>query len=227
MLSSAVKRAAAQITSVKPMKTRADKERRLAAWLHQLSERLTGARNHVLAVQCRPGSVAHHISQTSTELLERALAQLDQAGEILAHLQKALDAPAPSDNRESRCYRVCFMNRFARGRNMITACQRAIVISSAVSREAAIEVAKQRFAELEGIPNWQIRASFIEAGRSKTPPLGAKRTSNAAAIARPTGTHPSECGSGARCRWTTNHPAPEQASTRSAEEGGCLSMDQI
>jgi hypothetical protein len=57
------------------------------------------------------------------------------------------------------------MNRFARGRNTITACQRSIVISSAESREAAIEVAKQRFAELEGIPNWQIRASFTEAGR--------------------------------------------------------------
>ena len=147
------------------MKMRADKESRLAAWLHQLSERLTAARNDALAARCQPGSLAHHISRASTELLERALAQLDQAGEILLHLQKALDAPAPSDNREGRCYRVCFMNRFARGRNTITACQRRIVISSAESCEAAIEVAKQRFAELEGIPNWQIRASFIEAGR--------------------------------------------------------------
>lgn len=33
----------------------------------------------------------------------------------------------------------------------------------AVSCEAAIEAAKQRFTELEGIPNWQIHASFIEA----------------------------------------------------------------
>jgi hypothetical protein len=146
------------------MKMRADKESRLTAWLHQLSERLTAARNDVLAAQCQPGSVAHHISWASTELLERALAQLDQAGEILAHLQKALDAPAPSDDREGRCYRVCFMNRFARGKNTITACQRSIVIPSAASREAAIEVAKQRFAELDGIPNWQTHASFIEAG---------------------------------------------------------------
>jgi hypothetical protein len=46
----------------------------------------------------------------------------------------------------------------------MTACQRTIVIPSAPSREAAIEVAKQRFAELEGIRDWYIHASFIEAG---------------------------------------------------------------
>jgi hypothetical protein len=147
------------------MKMQADKESRLAPWLLQLSERLVAARNDLLAAQCRAGSVAHHISRTSTEILDGALAQLDQAGQILTHLQKALDAPAPSDNREDRWYRVCFMNRFARGRNTITACQRSIVIPSAASREAAIEVAKQRFAELEGVPNWQLHASFIEAGR--------------------------------------------------------------
>jgi hypothetical protein len=175
------------------MKMRADKKSRFAAWLHQLSERLTGARNHVLAVQYRPGSVAHHISQTSTELLERELAQLDQAGEILAHLQKASDAPAPSDNRESRCYRVCFMNRFARGRNTITACQRAIVISSAVSREAAIEVAKQRFAELEGIPNWQIRASFIEVGRLEDAAARREADEQRSGYQSPTRLYPSEC----------------------------------
>ena len=56
---------------------------------------------------------------------------------------------------------LCFMNRFARGRNTRTACQRSIVIPSAVSRAAAIEVAKQRFAELESIPNWQIYPGWI------------------------------------------------------------------
>jgi hypothetical protein len=144
---------------------RADRESRLTGWLHQLSEHLAAARNDLVAAQSRPGSVAHHISRASTELLERALAQLDQADEIFLHLQKALDGSSPADNSAGRGYRVCFMNRFARGRNTITACQRSIVISSAESREAAIEVAKQRFAELEGIPNWQIRASFTEAGR--------------------------------------------------------------
>ena len=52
------------------------------------------------------------------------------------------------------------MNRFARGRNTITVCQRSIVIPSAESREAA----KKRPAELEGILKRQIHASFIEAG---------------------------------------------------------------
>ncbi|MBV8088052.1 MAG: hypothetical protein JO139_00475 [Alphaproteobacteria bacterium] len=55
------------------------------------------------------------------------------------------------------------MNRFARGRSTITACQRSIVIPDAESCEAAIEAAKQRFIELEGIPHWEIHASFIEA----------------------------------------------------------------
>jgi hypothetical protein len=95
--------------------------------------------------------------------VDRALEQLDQAGETLAHLRKALDGSLPAEDRAGRCYRVCFMNQFARGRNTITVCQRSIVIPSAESREAAIEVAKQRFAELEGIPHWQIHASFIEA----------------------------------------------------------------
>ena len=151
------------------MKTRADQESRLAAWLHQLSERLTAARNDVVTAQCQLG-MAHHISRPPAELLERALAQLDQAGEIFLHLQKALDGSSPADNSVGRCYRVCFMNRFARGRNTITACQRSIVISSVESGKVAIEVAKQRFAELEGIPNWQIHASFIRLDCSKTMP---------------------------------------------------------
>jgi hypothetical protein len=142
----------------------ADKESRFAAWLHRLSERLTAARNNVVVAQCRQGGVAHHISPYPNELLEQVLTQLDQAGEILAHLWKALDGSSPADDRARSCYRVCFMNRFARERNSITACQRSIVIPSAESRAVAIEVAKQRFAELESIPNWQIRASFIQAG---------------------------------------------------------------
>jgi hypothetical protein len=127
---------------VKPMKTRSGKERRHVGLLNQLSERVTVATNDVRAAQCRPEGVTHHIS----------------------HLHKALDGSSPADNGADRRYRVCFMNRFARGRKTITARQRSIVIRSAASREAAIEAAKQRFAELEGIPNWKIQASFIEAG---------------------------------------------------------------
>lgn len=163
-MSSAVKRAATQLTSVNPMKTRSDKESRHVGLPHQLSERLTAARNDIKAAPLRPESGPHHISRPPTELLNRALGHPDQADDILVHLQKPLDGSSPPENRADRCYRVCFLNRFARGRNTITACQRSIVIPSAASREAAIEVAKQRFAELEGIPNWQIHASIIEAG---------------------------------------------------------------
>jgi hypothetical protein len=78
-----------------PMKMRADRESRLTGWLHQLSEHLAAARNDLVAAQSRPGSVAHHISRASTELLERALAQLDQAGEIFLHCRRRWTAPRP------------------------------------------------------------------------------------------------------------------------------------
>jgi hypothetical protein len=141
------------------MTTRRDNESRRVGLLHRLSDRGTGCQERLGL-----GKVTHRTSRPPTELPDRALEQFDQAGETLVHPQKELDGSSPAENRAGRCYRVCFMNRFARGRNTITACQRNIVIPSAPSRKAAIEVAKQRFAELEGIPNWQIHASFIEAG---------------------------------------------------------------
>jgi hypothetical protein len=157
-------RAVTQVTFVKLVEKLVNKESPHVALLHQLAERLTAAGNYLTGVQRRAATEARHINPPSAEILRRALAQLDQAGEILGHLRKALDDSSSADNCAGRCYRVCFLNRFARGRNTITACQRSILIPSAASREAAIEAAKQRFAELEGIPNWQIHASFIEAG---------------------------------------------------------------
>ena len=142
------------------MKKRADEESRHVALLHQLSERLTAAGNYVRAAQRQPGPAA----QLPADILERALAQLEQADEIVGYLRKAREGPSHGHSDAGRSYRVCFMNRFARGSNMITTCQRSIVIPSAGSPEAAIEAAKQRFAELEGIRDWQIHASFIEAG---------------------------------------------------------------
>jgi hypothetical protein len=143
---------------------RADDESRHVALLRQLSERLTAAGNYVKAAQRPPGSVADHTSSPPADILERALALLEQAGEIVVRLQRARDGSSHANSDAGRSYRVCFMNRFARGSNMITTCQRSIVIPSAESRESAIEAAKQRFAELEGIRDWQIHASFIEAG---------------------------------------------------------------
>jgi hypothetical protein len=142
--------------------------------LHQMAERLAAAGNYLAVMQHRAATQAHHINPPSAEILSRALAQLEQAGEILGHLRKAWDGSSSTDGAV-RCYRVCFMNRFARGRNTITACQRSIVIPSAASREAAIEAAKQRFAELESIPNWQIHASFIEAALLEDDAAAARR----------------------------------------------------
>jgi hypothetical protein len=99
----------------------------------------------------------------AAEILQRALAQLDQAGAIVLQLGKMFDGSLHVERGNGRCYRVRFMNRFARGRNTISACQRSVVIPSAEWREAAIETAKRCFAELEGIPDWTLHATFIEA----------------------------------------------------------------
>ena len=60
------------------------------------------------------------------------------------------------------CYRIRFMNEFARNHRLLRVCQRTIVIRSAESPDEAIEAAKSRFAGLEGIRDWRIHASMIE-----------------------------------------------------------------
>jgi len=142
--------------------------------LYQLGERLTAARNCVESARRNSGE--RGTPHSAADILKRALAQLDQAGEILGHLQKASDCSGHADSDVDRSYRVCFMNRFARGDSTTTACQRTIVIPSAPSCEAAIEVAKQRFAELEGIRDWHIHASFIEAGMLEEDSVGGHET---------------------------------------------------
>jgi hypothetical protein len=60
------------------------------------------------------------------------------------------------------CYRIRFINEFARNHRLLRVCQRTIVIRSAESPDEAIEAAKSRFAGLEGIRDWRIHASMIE-----------------------------------------------------------------
>jgi hypothetical protein len=60
-------------------------------------------------------------------------------------------------------YRVCFINEIPRNDKLYRCCQRSIVVTAAQSEEAAIEEAKRRFAELEGVPDWRIHAALIEA----------------------------------------------------------------
>jgi hypothetical protein len=141
-------------------------------------------------VQRPPRKTGRHSSPPPADILERALAQLDQAGEILFRLRKALDGFSRAERGEGRSHRVCFMNRFARGSNAMTACQRTIVIPSAASREAAIEAAKRRFAELEGICDWHIHASFMEVGLLEEDAVAGCETDEQPSAVAP----PSECG---------------------------------
>jgi hypothetical protein len=94
-----------------------------------------------------------------------------------------LDSSTPANGGEGGTHRVCFMNRFARGNQTFTPCQRSLVISCARSCDAAIKTAKPRFAALEGIPDWHLRASFIDPDCSKTmPPPAAKRRSSVSGL---------------------------------------------
>jgi hypothetical protein len=79
-------------------------------------------------------------------------------------IEGTLGQALPPATKGIRGYRVCFLNQFARGPRSITACQRAIVIRSTKTCEDAIEQAKKRFAELEGVPDWHLHATMIEVG---------------------------------------------------------------
>jgi hypothetical protein len=59
-------------------------------------------------------------------------------------------------------YRVCFINEIPRNNKLFRCCQRSIIIHSAPTAEWAVEAAKEQFARLEGIKNWNIHAALIE-----------------------------------------------------------------
>jgi hypothetical protein len=140
---------------------------------HELCERLTAAQNYFSACRrlCTEGSARPQ----PAEILAKGLGQLAEARDLVHQLRPLLTTMASGP--ASRChrsensrfredggsgYRVCFLNRFARGAETITACQRSIVIPSATTREDAVEEAKRRFAELEGVSKWHLHAAIIE-----------------------------------------------------------------
>lgn len=128
---------------------------------HELSERLTATTNYLAAALrlCETESVTAAMQRRCTEILEKALGQIDQANEELRQLRKLLTG---STIRAGPVYRVCFLNEFARVDAVVRACQRTVIIRRARSRERAIEAAKKRFARLEGIRDWRAHASMIE-----------------------------------------------------------------
>ena len=128
---------------------------------HELSERLTAITNY-LAAALRLSEIAPipaAIPPRLTEILEKALGQVNRANEAIKRFRKASE---PAWIKLGPVYRVCFLNEFARLNIVVRPCQRAIIIRSARSRERAIEAAKKRFARLEGIRDWRDRAKLIE-----------------------------------------------------------------
>jgi hypothetical protein len=59
-------------------------------------------------------------------------------------------------------YRICFIDEIPRRRRAVSLLSALDRHRSARSPERAIETAKKRFARLEGIRDWHIRAGMIE-----------------------------------------------------------------
>jgi hypothetical protein len=108
-----------------------------------------------------------------TEILEKALGQINQANEEARQLRRLL---IHGGIKIGPVYRVCFLNEFARFNTVVRACQRSIIIRSARSRERAIEAAKRRFARLERVRDWRDHAKIIEVSIiDNEPSLGGSR----------------------------------------------------
>jgi hypothetical protein len=160
------------------------REEEILALFHQLGERLTAAGNYLAALRQLITAPPGRGRMQPPEMLERALSQLGEADELFHRLRQVAIRPERPKGDEpaaappgfatpsrplaqgggNRVFRVCFLNHLARADKTFTACQRSIVIPEANSREAAIEAAKKRFAEIEGIPSWRLHADTIEAG---------------------------------------------------------------
>ena len=146
----------------------------------ELDKRLTAVNNYLVAYRNLLNAPCRREPPEPEEVLAKARCQLAQARRVVHQLHSAAAglarvAAAAVEGRDERTgvqplppagpgYRVCFLNRFARGAKTMTACQRSIVVRSAKTREDAIEEAKKRFAELEGVPDWHLHATMIEVG---------------------------------------------------------------
>ena len=59
-------------------------------------------------------------------------------------------------------YRVRFFKTVSSHGKTVNVCQRSIDVRSAPSPGRAVEVAKERFACLENVPNWLLHADYVE-----------------------------------------------------------------
>jgi hypothetical protein len=135
---------------------------------HELSERLTALTNYLAAaLRCREIDLPFAASRPlHIVMIEKAAAQIEAANAAIERLRHNLRANSVGCRARRGAagpvYRVSFLNEFARNRAVLKACQRTIVIRLARSPERAIAAAQKRFARLEGIRDWTMRARFIE-----------------------------------------------------------------
>ena len=68
----------------------------------------------------------------------------------------------PRKNAGMDTYRVRFFKTVSSHGKTVNVCQRSIDVRSAPSPGRAVEVAKQRFACLENVPDWLLHADYVE-----------------------------------------------------------------
>jgi hypothetical protein len=68
----------------------------------------------------------------------------------------------PRKNTDMNAYCVRFFKTVSSHGKTVNVCQRSIDIRSAPSPGRAVEVAKERFACLENVPDWLLHADYVE-----------------------------------------------------------------
>ena len=135
----------------------------------ELSERLTALTNYIAAA-LRSLDLDRSPPAAGVTILEKAAAQAAAASVVVERLRGVPTRPPgwlrPHAAIEQRppgpIYRVSFVNTLARNCMVLRACQRTVLIRSARDPERAVAAAQKRFARLEGVRDWRLRAQFIE-----------------------------------------------------------------
>jgi hypothetical protein len=73
-----------------------------------------------------------------------------------------------------RMYHVRFLRNLTANGHEFCALQRIIPVADCEDREDAVRLAKQRFASLEHVDHWHLRADIIETSVAERAPMGEK-----------------------------------------------------
>jgi hypothetical protein len=71
-------------------------------------------------------------------------------------------------------YHVRFLRNVLAEGHEFSAIQRVVPVAECDNVEDAIRIAQERFARLERVSDWRLRADFIETCVTERPPLGSK-----------------------------------------------------